>query len=210
MTTIMLADDHGVMRDGLRMLLEMQPDLRVIGETSNGRETVRQAQIMRPGVLIMDIGMPELNGIEATRQVRVLCPNTQVVMLSMYSTVEHVTRALQAGALGYVLKEVAGADLVDAVRAAYAGLQYLSPKIAALHLKRHRGNISPLESLSEREREILQLTAEGQASVQIANILGLSPKTVETYRSRLMHKLGLSNLPSLVKFAIQHGVISLE
>jgi DNA-binding NarL/FixJ family response regulator len=207
---ILLVDDHAVMRDGLRLLLETQPDLYVIGEAANGRDAIRQAQKHYPDVLIMDIAMADLNGIEATRQIRALCPNTQVVMLSMYSTEEHVVRALQAGALGYVLKESAGADVIDAVRGAYAGRQYLSPKIVAAQLNPRRSSASPLQSLSEREREILQLMVEGHSSVHIASILALSPKTVETYRSRLMHKLGLHDLPSLVKFAIQHGLTSLE
>jgi DNA-binding NarL/FixJ family response regulator len=207
---ILLVDDHAVMRDGLRLLLENQPDLRVIGEAANGREAIRQAQTHCPDVLIMDIAMADLNGIDATRQVRALCPNTRVVMLSMYSTEEHVVRALQAGALGYVLKESAGADVIDAVRAVYSGRQYLSPKIGASQPNLRRPSMSPLQSLSEREREILQLMVEGHSSVRIGSMLGLSPKTIETYRSRLMHKLGLHDLPSLVKFAIQHGLTSLE
>lgn len=207
---ILLVDDHAVMRDGLRLLLETQPDLRVVAEAANGREAVRQAQLKCPNVLIMDIAMADLNGIEATRQIRALCPQTPVVILSMYSTEEHVARALQAGALGYVLKESAGADVIDAVRSVYAGRQYFSPKIAALHATQHRISRSPLQSLSEREREILQLTVEGHSSAHIGGILGLSPKTVETYRSRIMHKLDLHDLPSLVKFAIQHGLTSLE
>ncbi len=207
---VFLADDHAVMRDGLRLLLEAHPDLRVVGEAATGREAVRQVSADCPDVLIMDIAMPDLNGIGATRQVRAQCPDTQVVMLSMYSTDEHIARALQAGAVGYVLKESAGADVVAAVRAAYAGRQYFSPKIAvALAGKRYLG-VSPLDRLSEREREILQLTVEGRSSAQIAHILMLSPKTVETYRSRIMRKLGLHDLPNLVKFAIQHGLTSLE
>jgi DNA-binding NarL/FixJ family response regulator len=207
---ILLVDDHAVMRDGLRLLLETQPDLRVSGEAADGREAMRQAQIRCPHVLIMDIAMTELNGIEATREIRALCPNTQVVILSIYSTQEHVVRALQAGALGYVLKESAGADVIDAVRSAYAGRPYLSPKIVAWQPNPRRSGLSPLQSLSEREREILQFIVEGHSSAHIGSILGLSPKTVETYRSRLMHKLDLHDLPSLVKFAIQHGLTSLE
>jgi DNA-binding NarL/FixJ family response regulator len=207
---ILLVDDHAVMRDGLRLLLETQPDLHVRGEAANGREAIRQAQAICPDVLIMDIAMADLNGIEATRQICALCPNTRVVMLSMYSTEEHVVRALQAGALGYVLKESAGADVIDAVRAVNFGRQYLSPKLVASQLNAGRSSLSPLQSLSEREREILQLIVEGHSSVQIGGILGLSPKTIDTYRSRLMRKLDLHDLPSLVKFAIQHGLTSLE
>src|SRR6266545_2049588 len=161
---VFMADDHAVMRDGLRLLLEAHPDLRVVGEAATGREAVRQVSADCPDVLIMDIAMPDLNGIGATRQ----------------------------------------------VRAAYAGRQYFSPKIAvALAGKRYLG-VSPLDRLSEREHEILQLTVEGRSSAQIAHILMLSPKTVETYRSRIMRKLGLHDLPNLVKFAIQHGLTSLE
>jgi DNA-binding NarL/FixJ family response regulator len=207
---VLLADDHAVMRDGLRLLLEAQPDLRVVGEAATGREAVRQVSMRAPDVVIMDIAMADLNGVEATRQIRARAPDTQVVVLSMYSTGEHVVRALQAGALGYVLKESASADVVDAVRAAYVGRQYLSPKIAAARGPARRAGVSPLQSLSQREREILQLTVEGRSSAQIASILTLSPKTVDTYRSRLMRKLGLHDLASLVKFAIQHGLTSLE
>lgn len=207
---VFLADDHAVMRDGLRLLLETQPDLQVVGEAATGREAVHQASLYCPDVLIMDIAMADLNGIDATRQVRVQCPDIQVVMLSMYSTDEHIARALQAGAIGYVLKESAGADVVTAVRAAYAGRQYFSPKIAVALADMRHLDVSPLDSLSAREREILQLTVEGRSSAQIAQILALSPKTVETYRSRIMRKLGLHDLPSLVKFAIQHGLTSLE
>ena len=207
---VFLVDDHAVMRDGLRLLIDAQPDLRVVGEAANGREAVRQASINCPDVLIMDIAMADLNGIEATRQVRALCPDTQVVILSMYSTDEHIARALQAGAIGYVSKETAGIDVVAAVRAASIGRQYLSPKIAlALDDLRYL-SVNPLDSLSEREREILQLTVEGHSSAQIAQILILSPKTVATYRSRMMRKLGLHDLLSLVKFAIRHGMTSLD
>ncbi len=207
---VFMVDDHAVMRDGLRLLLNAQPDLLVVGEAATGREAVRQLSLDCPDVLIMDIAMADLNGIEATRQARTLCPHVQVVMLSMYSTDEHIARALQAGAAGYVLKESAGIDVVAAVRAAYAGRQYLSPKVAAALADMRPPGVSPLDRLSKREREILQLTVEGHSSAQIASMLMLSPKTVDTYRSRLMHKLGLHGLPSLVKFAIQQGLTSLE
>lgn len=207
---VILADDHAVMRDGLRLLLDAHPDLRVVGEAANGREAVRQVAIHCPDVLLMDIAMTELNGIEATEQVRTKCPNTQVVMLSMYSTDEYIARALQAGAIGYVLKESAGSDVVDAVRAAYAGRQYFSPKVAEALVDMHYSGTSPLVILSVREREILQMLVEGRSSAQIARILGLSTKTVETYRSRMMRKLGIRDLLSLVKFALQHGMVALE
>lgn len=207
---VFLVDDHAVMRDGLRLLLEAQPDMRVIGEAATGHEAVRQVPLRAPDVVIMDIAMADLNGVEATRQIRALCPDTRVVILSMYAAEEHVLHAIQAGALGYVLKESAGADVVDAVRAAHAGRQYLSAKIAGARAAMRRPDISRLQRLSHREREILQLTVEGRSSAQIALMLALSPKTVETYRSRLMHKLDMNDLPSLVKFAIRHGLTSLE
>jgi DNA-binding NarL/FixJ family response regulator len=215
-TTIFLADDHGVVREGLRLLLETQPDFRVIGEAGNGREAVRKIVQDRPDIAILDIGMPELNGLEATQQIRESCPATQVIILSMHSSSGHIVRALQAGARGYVLKSSVGAELVDAVRTVRAGQRYLSPKVSDHivddYLKQLEASKeeSPLARLSPREREILQLVVEGKTSAQIASILSLSPSTVDTYRSRLMQKLELEDLPSLVKFALQHGLISLE
>jgi DNA-binding NarL/FixJ family response regulator len=207
--SVLLADDHVVVREGLRLLLEAQMDITVHGEASDGREVIRQAERLHPDVVVMDIAMPELNGIEATRQIRMVYPATQVVILSVHSTSEHVFRAFEAGALGYLLKESAGAELVEAVRAVHAGRRYLSHKLVKAgiddQLSRRRGK-GPVNSLSVREREVLQLIVEGKSSAEIAGILSLSPKTVDTYRSRLMRKLDLDDLPSLVKFAIQHGL----
>ncbi len=213
MIRVLLADDHAVVRDGLRVLLEAQPDIKVVGNAANGREVVRQAQQLHTDVVVMDIAMPELNGIEATLQIRDACPSTQILILSMHSTTEHIFRALQAGARGYLLKDSAGSEVVDAVRIVYAGRRYLSQKIATTVVddyiaERHRS--SPLESLSRRERQILQLIAEGRSSAEVGAKLFLSPKTVDTYRSRMMHKLGIGDLPNLVKFAIQHGVTQLD
>ena len=211
-----LADDHAVVRDGLRALLEAQPDLQVIGDAADGREAVRRVARLCPDVVVLDITMPELNGIEATQEIGQLCPATQVVILSMHSTTEHIFRALQAGARGYLLKESAGIEVVKAVRAVHAGQRYLSVKISNTIVddyirQRQAGQAtSPLALLSSREREVLQLVAEGKSSAEIAGILSLSLKTVETYRSRLMHKLGISDLPGLVRFAIQHGLTPLE
>lgn len=214
--TVFLADDHAVVRDGLGFLLEAQNDIKVIGDAANGRDAVQQVAQLCPDVVLVDIAMPDLNGIEATRQICKTCPSAQVVILSMHSTSEHIFRALQAGARGYLLKESAGLEVVHAVRAVHAGHRYLSQRISDRVIDdyvRQREAIeaeSPLARLSPREREILQLVVEGQSSAEIADILSLSPKTVETYRSRLMKKLGVSDLPSLVKFAIQHGLTSLE
>lgn len=214
--SVFLADDHAVVRDGLRMILEAQGDITVVGDAADGRQAVRLVQQLRPDVAVMDIGMPELNGIEATREIRQTCPTTQVVILSMHSTAEHIFCALQAGALGYLLKESAGVELVEAVRAVHAGRRYLSQRISETviddYLRQRQATVpeSPLERLTPRERQVLQLVVEGKSSAEIGDILSLSPKTVETYRSRLMQKLGINDLPSLVKFAIQHGITSLE
>jgi DNA-binding NarL/FixJ family response regulator len=214
--TVLLADDHAVVRDGLRLLLEAQPDLSVIGDAANGREAVRQVARLCPDVVVMDIAMPELNGIEAAREIGEVCPSTQIIILSIHSTTEHVFRALQAGARGYLLKESAGIEVVNAVRAVYAGHRYLSQKISDsliddyVRQRQAAEAKSPLARLSPREREVLQLVVEGKSSAEIADTLSLSVKTVETYRTRLMHKLGVSDLPALVKFAIQHGLTSLE
>ena len=216
MITVFLADDHAVVRDGLRFLLEAQPDLTVVGDAADGRLAVRRAAQLCPDVVIMDIAMPELNGIEAALQIGDVCPRTQVVILSMHSTTEHVFRALQAGVRGYLLKESAGMEVVDAVRAVHAGRRYLSQKIADrliddyVRQRQAAEARGPLARLSPREREVLQLVVEGESSTQIASTLFLSPKTVETYRSRLMQKLGIDDLPGLVKFAIQHGLTPLE
>jgi DNA-binding NarL/FixJ family response regulator len=209
---VLIADDHAVVRDGLRALLEADKVIQVVGDAANGRDAVRQAAQLCPDVILVDIAMPELNGIEATRQMRQLCPSARVIILSMHSTAEHIFQSLQAGACGYLLKESAGREVVAAVRAVCAGQRYLSQKISDQALDDYaRGRAaSPLDRLSPREREILQLVVEARSSAEIAATLSLSPKTVETYRSRLMDKLGVGDLPGLVKFAIQHGLTPLE
>jgi DNA-binding NarL/FixJ family response regulator len=213
MIRVLLADDHAVVRHGLRVLLEAQADIDVVGDVANGRELLRQAQQLKPDVVLLDIAMPEMNGIEATLQMRDSYPSTQILILSMHATTEHIFRALQAGARGYLLKDSAGAEVVDAVRAVHAGRRYLSQKITATVIDDYiaeRHCASPLESLSRRERQILQLIVEGKSSAEVGAMLFLSPKTVDTYRSRMMRKLGVSDLANLVKFAIQHGVTQLD
>jgi len=210
--TVVLADDHAVVREGLRLILEASGDITVVGEAADGREAVRVSRELQPNVVVMDISMEGLNGIDATSQIRERCRSTQVVVLSMHGTSEHVSRAFRAGATGYVLKESAGAEIVAAVRAAHIGRRYLSNKIADLVFRGYvtcpgsgsaRGAI---ESLSQREREVVQLVAEGKTSKEIGAMVHLSPKTVETYRSRAMRKLGVQGLANLVKFAIEHGL----
>ena len=205
---VLLADDHAVIRDGLKALLERAADISVVGEADNGRDAVRRSEELKPDVVVMDLTMPGLNGIDATRLLREKYPAIQVVMLSMHSNSEYVFRALDAGVTAFVLKVSAGEDVEAAVRAAHAGRRYLSRGIAAIESaeQSRAGRASPLESLSTREREVLQLVVEGRSSTEIAATLHLSPKTVETYRGRLMAKLGVRDVPGLVKLAIEHGL----
>jgi DNA-binding NarL/FixJ family response regulator len=204
---VLLADDHDVVRDGLRAFLEKHGDVVVVGSTATGREAVLLAKKLRADMAIMDISMPDLNGIEATRKIRELCPETQVIVLSMHSSLEHVYQALKAGARGFLTKESAGVELVEAIREVTGGRRYLSRQVDEkvvdnyLQLRQSLPKKSPLDRLSPREREVLQLVVEGKH---------LSPKSVDTYRSRLMHKLGVANLAELVKFSIRHGLTSLE
>jgi len=214
--TVFLADDHAVVRDGLQSMLEAQGDIEVIGHAGTGREAVGQITELGPDVAVVDIAMPEMNGIDVTREVIKACPSTRVVILSMYSTTEHILQALRAGALGYVLKESAGVEVIDAVRAVYAGHRYMSEKIldrvvddylsrsAKVRIK------SPLERLTLRELEVLQLVVEGKSSTEISRVFGISAKTIETHRSRLMKKLGVGNIGDLIKFGLHHGFIPPE
>jgi DNA-binding NarL/FixJ family response regulator len=214
--SVVLADDHAVVRDGLRYLLEAQPDINVIGDAANGREAVELVGELRPDVVIIDITMPELNGIDAAHQIHQNSPSTEIIILSMHANKRHIGRALQAGAHGYLIKESAGIEVVKAVRAVNAGHRYLSQTVSDAVIDdyvAHRNaseNTGSLESLSAREREVLQLVVEGKTSAEIAAILNLSPKTVESYRSRLMQKLDIDDLPSLVRFAIRQGLTPLE
>jgi DNA-binding NarL/FixJ family response regulator len=210
---VLLADDHGIILDGLRSILQAQPGIEVVGVATNGREAVLEAKRLKPDVVVMDIAMPQLNGIEATDQIMTSLPNARILILSMHSSAEHIYRALQAGAQGYLLKESAGTELVEAVQKVCTGTRYLSRKITETVVDayiRDRQVSSPLESLSVRERQILQLTVEGHTAADIGATLHLSPKTIETYRSRAMQKLGLSDLPALVKFALQHGLTTAQ
>jgi DNA-binding NarL/FixJ family response regulator len=211
--TVFLADDHRVLRDGLRILLESQEDIQVVGDAENGNKAIEGILSAEPNVAVMDITMPELNGIDAAQVIHETLPEIGIVILSIHSDLEHVFRALQAGAQGYLLKESAGSEVISAVRAVYLGRRYLSPSIrdAVTEAYMHNRQVqSPLELLSLREREVLQLTVEGYSSAEIAEKLELSPKTVETYRSRLMGKLGVHDLPELVRFAIKHGITSID
>jgi len=210
---VLIADDHKVVADGLLHMLQAQDGIEVVGTARSGREAVHRTLELQPDVVIMDSNMPELNGIEATRQLREReCPS-RVVMLSVHAEPQHVVRALRAGASGYVPKSSAGTDVVDAVRAVHSGKRYLHPTIAhevlELLVEAEKAE-DPVSRLSSRERQVLQLIAEGNAVSDIASALSLSVRTVETYRARLMEKLDIRDVPSLVKFAIRNGITSLE
>jgi DNA-binding NarL/FixJ family response regulator len=209
MIKILIADDHAIVRDGLRMILEAHADLTVVETASNGRDAIAKAKSLRPDIIIMDIAMPELNGIDATRAICKSAAQSRVIILSMHHTSEHVHRALSAGARGYLLKGSAGSEVVKAIRAVMNGALFfgkgVEPPEGAASAACPAAK-SPLETLSDREREVLQLVVEGKTSAVIAEILSLSPKSVETYRSRLMKKLGIADIPTLVKFAVQHGI----
>ena len=209
MITVYLVDDQRILREGLRALLELDGSIQVVGEAADGRAALDGILAVQPEVVLMDVTMPDLNGIDAAQILAQKAPQIKVIILSVHSDSEHVYRAFQAGATGYLLKESAGAEVLAAVRAAKQNRRYVSPKIAdALALRRDPR--SPFESLSAREREVLQLTVTGSTSAAIAGKLNLSPKTVDTYRSRVMEKLGAQNLPELVRLAIKHGLTPAE
>lgn len=210
---VVLADDHALVSAGLKMLLEVHADLRVVGTAAGGRAAVALVQREQPQVAVLDISMPDLDGIEATRLIRATCPHTHVVVLSAHDNAEHVYRALEAGAIGYLIKDVESTEVVAAVRAASVGRGYRSSRIrdlfvgGPLHAARRR---SPAGSLSRREHAVLQFVLDGQTNAEAARQLHLSVKTVETYRGRLMQKLGVTSVPALVKFAVNHGLTQLR
>ena len=210
---IMLADDHTVVRQGLRKILEDRPEWEVIAEAGDGREAVRQAEEHKPDVAIIDVAMPLLNGIETTRQISKRSPNTRILILSMHSDEAYVNQILKAGATGYLLKDSADVDLVQAVDAVSRGKSFFSPAISKVMLDDYvrqladKGITDRYESLSEREREIFQLIAEGKANKEIAVLLSISPSTVETHRARIMEKLDLHSAAEIVLYAVRRGVI---
>lgn len=211
--TVLLADDHRILREGLRSLLEQQPDIRVVGEAGDGRAAVRLAKELSPDLVIMDIGMSGLNGVEATRQIREALPQTRVLALSMHSDRRYVRSMLTAGATGYLLKDSAAEELVQALRSLILGRAYLSPGITGVVLDEylHADAMSQAaDPLSLREREVLQLLAEGRSTSQIAAGLHVSVKTIETHRKRIMDKLGLHSIAELTRYAIREGITPLE
>jgi two-component system response regulator NreC len=211
---ILLADDHKLMRGGLRVLLEQQGDLMVVGEASDGREAVALATSLKPDVLVMDIGMPNLNGIEAAGQITQSQPRIALVMLSMHSDESYVLRALKAGAKGYLLKDSAESDLIRAVHAVADGKSFFSPAVSKVLLDdyvrklKRSGTEDPYDLLTPREREVLQLVAEGKSNKDVAQLLNLSVYTIETHRANIMEKLNLHGVPELILYAVRKGIIS--
>lgn len=212
---ILLADDHKIMREGLRALLEKQHDIQVIAEAENGLDAVRLTHRLKPDLVIMDIGMPGLNGVEATRQIVAEVPGVKVIALSMHSDRRFVIEMLKVGASGYLLKDSASEELTLAIRAVAANQPYLSPKITDVVIKDYLGALSKTEPtaftvLTAREREVLQLLAEGKTTKQTASALNVSVKTIETHRQQMMEKLNIRSIAELTKYAIREGLTSLE
>jgi len=211
---IVLGDDHTLVRHGLRKILEEQKDWTVVAEASDGREVVRQALSLQPDVVVLDIGMPLLNGIEATRQIARRFTSIHILILSMHSEEAYITQAMKAGARGYLLKDSADTELIGAVMAVAAGKSFFSPAVAKVMLDdyvRHlaeKGIADRFESLSEREREIFQLIAEAHSNKEIADLLSVSPATVETHRAHILQKLDVHNTAELVLYAVRRGIIS--
>lgn len=211
---ILLADDHTVVRDGLRALLEKQPDMAVVGEAADGRDSIRLAEEQSPDVVIMDIGMPNLNGIEATRRILAANPRTAVLMLSMHQDESYVLRSLKAGARGYLLKDSLRSEVIDAVRAVFQGRSFLTRKVSRMLQEDYmqqletRGLDDRYDLLTDREREILQMVAEGKSNKEVAGLLNISQTTVETHRGHILQKLGLHSVPELILYAVRKGIIS--
>ena len=212
--TILLADDHAILRRGLRALLEREPGMEVLGEAADGRETIKAVGELQPDVVVLDITMPNLNGIEAARQIQAKGGKTAIIILSMHSDEGYVLRALRAGARGYLLKDAVEAELIQAIRAVAGGKAYFSPEVSKLLVEDYiqgmqlRGIEDRYELLTAREREVLQLLAEGKSSKDIARILELSVYTVDTHKANLMQKLSLHSMAELILFAVRRGIIS--
>jgi two-component system response regulator NreC len=205
---ILLADDHAVVRQGFKLILAAQPDMEIVGEAGNGREAVQLAEELRPDIVVMDVAMPELNGIEATRRLTASAPHARVVALSMHKDSVYVREILRAGARGYLLKDSPAPDLLAAVRAVASGEGYLSPAVSNAVLDDYRRHVSdPIDLLTSREREVLQMLAEGKTNKEIAGVLNLSVYTVDAHRGRIMEKLNLHSINELVRFAVRAGLV---
>jgi two-component system response regulator NreC len=205
---ILLADDHAVVRQGFKMILAEQPDMEIVGEAGNGREALALAESLKPDIVVMDVAMPELNGIEATRRIGESVPHTRVVALSMHKDSVYVREILRAGARGYLLKDSVAGDLVSAVRSVARGEGYISPQVSNAVLDDYRRHVTnPIDTLTSREREVLQMLAEGKTNKEIAVILNLSVYTVDAHRGRIMEKLNLHSINEMVRFAVRNGLI---
>jgi DNA-binding NarL/FixJ family response regulator len=213
---VLIADDHKIVRQGIRKLLEAESDLEVVGEALDGREAVKKASQLKPDLVLMDIAMSNLNGLEATRQIKKNLPKVKVLILTMHKNEEYVLQSLQAGASGYLLKEAAVEDLVSAIHSVYRLDSFLSPAVSKTvieaYLSKNKSNkqLSPFEILTDREREVLQLIAEGHTNQEIADTLFISVKTVEAHRSNIMRKLDIHDITKLVKYAIKKGIVDLN
>jgi two-component system response regulator NreC len=208
MIRVLLADDHAMVRKGFRLILEAQPDMEIAGEAGNGREAVELAEKLHPDVVVMDVAMPELNGIEATRRLASSSPHTRVLALSMHKDSVYVREILRAGARGYLLKDSIDTDLISAVRAVAKGDGYISPGVSDAVLSDYRRHVTdPLDLLTSREREVLQMIAESKTNKEIAVSLNLSVYTVEAHRGKIMEKLNLHSTGELVRFAVRHGLV---
>ena len=207
-TRILLVDDHAVVRQGFKMILDAQSDMEIVGEAANGRDAVELAAQLRPDIVVMDVAMPELNGIEATRRVIAADPHIRVIALSMHKDSVYVREILRAGARGYLLKDSGADDLVKAIRAVAGGESYLSPAVSNAVLDDYRKHVTnPIDLLTSREREVLQMLAEGKTNKEIAVVLNLSVYTVDAHRGRIMEKLNLHSINELVRFALRNGLI---
>ncbi|MCL4394919.1 MAG: response regulator transcription factor [Chloroflexi bacterium] len=213
---VLVCDDHTILREGIRLLLNSQPDLEVVAEAVDGRDAVEKARAVRPDVILMDIAMPMLNGLEATRQIRREWPDARVLVLTMYESDEYVSQMLEAGAAGYVLKKVAGSELTYAIRAIHQGEAFLYPSITKRLVEDYLRRVetgqerASFDGLTDRERQVLQLIAEGHTNKAIADLLNLSVRTVQNHRAHIMEKLGMHDRGELIKYAIQKGIIELS
>ncbi|MBI4295663.1 MAG: response regulator transcription factor [Chloroflexi bacterium] len=209
---ILVVDDHAIMRDGIRALLNLHSDIEIVGEAADGKEAVEKAEELSPDVVVMDIAMPIMDGLEATRRIKKKTPDMKVLVLTQYNNREYILSAIRAGAAGYVPKRAVGSELITAIRAVYRGESFLYPSAAAALIKDYlqQAEAEPYDRLTDREREVLKLIAEGQTSQEVAKMLGINLKTVLAHRSRIMKKLDLHNRTELIKYAVRKGLVTIE